>query len=214
MSEKACIFDLDGTLLDTLQDLANSANAALETVGLPQRSLEEVRSFVGNGVRVLMRRAVPEGTSDALYESAYAHFLEIYAREKSHHTCPYEGIAETVQALEARGIRCAVLSNKNDDAVAALCAQYFPGLFEWTQGMCEGFQPKPAPDALFAICTRLGLALDDVIYIGDSEVDVQTAEAAGVRMIAVTWGFRSREALLAAGAKTFINHPKELLSVL
>ncbi len=214
MSGKACIFDLDGTLLDTLQDLANSVNAALEAVGMPKRSLEEVRSFVGNGVRVLMRRAMPEGTSETMYESAYAHFLEVYAREKSHYTCPYEGITETVQALEARGIRCAVLSNKNDDAVAALCAQYFPGLFEWTQGMCDGFQPKPAPDALFAICTRLGLALDDVIYIGDSEVDVQTAEAAGVRMIAVTWGFRSREALLEAGAKTFIDHPKELLSVL
>lgn len=214
MSGQVCIFDLDGTLLDTLQDLANSANAALKAVGLPPRSIDEVRQFVGNGVRMLMRRAVPAGTDDVVYEKAYAQFLDVYAREKSHYTCPYPGIQETVQALEACGVRCAVLSNKNDDAVAALCVQYFPGLFEWTQGMREEFRPKPAPDALFAICKRLNVALDHVVYIGDSEVDVQTAQAAGVRLIAVTWGFRSREKLLAAGAETFIDHPEELLSIL
>lgn len=214
MSRQACIFDLDGTLLDTLQDLANSANAALKAVGLPTRSIDDVRRFVGNGVRVLMRRAVPEGTDDATYEAAYAQFLDVYAREKAHHTCPYAGIRETVQVLEARGVRCAVLSNKNDDAVAALCAQYFPGLFEWTQGMRDGIRPKPAPDALLAICKRLNIALDDVVYIGDSEVDVQTAQAAGVRLIAVTWGFRSRQALLEAGATTLVDRPEELLSVL
>lgn len=214
MSKPVCIFDLDGTLLNTLQDLANSTNAALAAVGLPQRSIDEVRRFVGNGVRVLMRRAVPEGTDDSVYEAAYAQFLDVYAREKAHYTCPYVGILETVQTLETRGIRCAVLSNKNDDAVAALCAQYFPGLFEWTQGMCDGFRPKPAPDALFAICKRMNVSLENVFYVGDSEVDVQTAAAAGVRLVAVTWGFRSREALLAAGATTLIDRPEDLLAIL
>ena len=157
MRVKACIFDLDGTLLDTLEDLANSCNAALASVGLPQRSLEDVRAFVGNGVRMLMTRAVPSNTDAATFERAYAAFLEIYAREKAHHTRPYAGISETVQAINARGIATAVLSNKDDDAVRALCAQYFPNHFAWTQGMRDGIRPKPAPDALLAICERLGV---------------------------------------------------------
>lgn len=211
---RACIFDLDGTLLDTLQDLTNSVNAALAACDFPQRSLDEVRAFVGNGVRRLMRRAVPDGTSDADYEKAYAYFLDVYEREKAHYTRPYAGVIDTVQALQARGIRCAVLSNKNDDAVRALCAQYFPEVFEMTQGLCQGIAAKPAPDALFKICERLGIAIDDAVYVGDSEVDVATAEAAGMRLIAVTWGFRSREALIEAGAHTLIDTPKDLLRLL
>lgn len=211
---RACIFDLDGTLLDTLQDLANSVNEALADCGFPGRSLEEVRAFVGNGVKVLMRRAVPPGTDEAGYARCYARFLEVYAREKAHFTKPYLGIIETVQALEARGIRCAVLSNKNDDAVAALCDQYFPQTFEMTQGMREGVAPKPAPDALFCICERLGVEVADAVYIGDSEVDVATAKAAGMRLVAVTWGFRSRAALIEAGAKELIDTPGALLTVL
>lgn len=213
MSVKACIFDLDGTLLDSLTDLANSANAALRSVQLPVRTINEVRQFVGNGVRVLMERAVPPGTDSATLEQAYAAFLDIYAREKAHYTKPYAGIVETVQALEARGIRCAVLSNKEDGAVAALCAQYFPGLFEWTQGMRPGIRPKPAPDALEAICARMSVERSEVLYIGDSEVDVKTAAAAGVPLVAVTWGFRTPQTLREAGATTLIDHPKELLAV-
>lgn len=213
MSIQACIFDLDGTLLDTLDDLANSCNMALQSVGLPVRSRDEVRAFVGNGVRKLMERAVPIGTTSDVLETAYANFLEIYAREKAHYTKPYAGIVETVQALEARGLRCAVLSNKDDTAVRPLCAQYFPGLFEWTQGMRPGIRPKPAPDALLAICARMGVDVAEAVYIGDSEVDVQTAAAAGMRLVAVTWGFRSPETLAAAGATTCINAPEELLKI-
>lgn len=214
MKSQACIFDLDGTLLDTLQDLANSVNIALEDFGQPVRTVEEVRAFVGNGVRKLMQRAVPEGTDEDLGERIYERFLEVYDREKNHYTKPYDGILELIALLKARGIACAVLSNKNDDAVAALCEAHFPNCFEFTQGMRPGVAPKPAPDALFALCTRMGINPEDAVYIGDSEVDVKTAQAAGMRLVAVTWGFRSREMLAKTGAKEMIDAPRELIEKL
>lgn len=214
MKSQACIFDLDGTLLDTLQDLANSVNIALEDFGQPVRTVEEVRAFVGNGVRKLMQRAVPEGTDEDLGERIYERFLEVYDREKNHYTKPYDGILELIALLKARGIACAVLSNKNDDAVAALCEAHFPNCFEFTQGMRPGMAPKPAPDALFALCTRMGINPEDAVYIGDSEVDVKTAQAAGMRLVAVTWGFRSREMLAKTGAKEMIDAPRELIEKL
>lgn len=214
MKSQACIFDLDGTLLDTLQDLANSVNIALEDFGQPVRTVEEVRAFVGNGVRKLMQRAVLEGTDEDLGERIYERFLEVYDREKNHYTKPYDGILELIALLKARGIACAVLSNKNDDAVVALCEAHFPNCFEFTQGMRLGVAPKPAPDALFALCTRMGINPEDAVYIGDSEVDVKTAQAAGMRLVAVTWGFRSREMLAKAGAKEMIDAPRELIEKL
>lgn len=214
MKSQACIFDLDGTLLDTLQDLANSVNIALEDFGQPVRTVEEVRAFVGNGVRKLMQRAVLEGTDEDLGERIYERFLEVYDREKNHYTKPYDGILELIALLKARGIACAVLSNKNDDAVVALCEAHFPNCFEFTQGMRPGVAPKPAPDALFALCTRMGINPEDAVYIGDSEVDVKTAQAAGMRLVAVTWGFRSREMLAKAGAKEMIDAPRELIEKL
>ena len=214
MKSQACIFDLDGTLLDTLQDLANSVNIALEDFGQPVRTVEEVRAFVGNSVRKLMQRAVPEGTDEDLGERIYERFLEVYDREKNHYTKPYDGILELIALLKARGIACAVLSNKNDDAVAALCEAHFPNCFEFTQGMRPGVAPKPAPDALFALCTRMGINPEDAVYIGDSEVDVKTAQAAGMRLVAVTWGFRSREMLAKTGAKEMIDAPRELIEKL
>ncbi|MEE0434517.1 MAG: HAD-IA family hydrolase [Peptococcaceae bacterium] len=213
MALKACIFDLDGTLLDTLEDLATSANSALAACGLPTRSREDIRSFVGNGVRVLMRRALPEETDADTAQKAYEAFLDIYARNKAQTTKPYEGIISMLEALHARGLQLAVLSNKDDAAVAALCAQYFPDIFALTQGMRDGVRPKPAPDTLLSLCARLGVAPDEVIYIGDSEVDVQTARAADMRLIAVTWGFRSRQTLLEAGAQTFAEKPMDVLAL-
>ena len=214
MKSQACIFDLDGTLLDTLQDLANSVNIALEDFGQPVCTVEEVRAFVGNGVRKLMQRAVPEGTDEDLGERIYERFLEVYDREKNHYTKPYDGILELIALLKARGVACAVLSNKNDDAVVALCEAHFPNCFEFTQGMRPGVAPKPAPDALFALCTRMGINPEDAVYIGDSEVDVKTAQAAGMRLVAVTWGFRSREMLAKTGAKEMIDAPRELIEKL
>ncbi len=210
MKAKACIFDLDGTLLNTLDDLANSANEALAAHGEPQRSLAEVRRFVGNGVRVLIHRAVSEECSEALENDIFATFLKVYEREKAHYTRPYEGIEETLDALAAQGLRLAVLSNKNDDAVRALCEQYFPNRFEITQGLTESIQAKPAPDALLLICKKMGITVEEAVYVGDSEVDVATAKACGMRLVACSWGFRDKEELLAAGTSTVIDAPAAL----
>lgn len=210
MKAKACIFDLDGTLLNTLDDLANSVNEALAAHGEPQRSLAEVRRFVGNGVRVLIHRAVSEECSEALENDIFATFLKVYEREKAHYTRPYEGIEETLDALAAQGLRLAVLSNKNDDAVRALCEQYFPNRFEITQGLTESIQAKPAPDALLLICKKMGITVEEAVYVGDSEVDVATAKACGMRLVACSWGFRDKEELLAAGTSTVIDAPAAL----
>lgn len=210
MKAKACIFDLDGTLLNTLDDLANSVNEALAAHGEPQRSLAEVRRFVGNGVRVLTHRAVSEECSETLENDIFATFLKVYEREKAHYTRPYEGIEETLDALAAQGLRLAVLSNKNDDAVRALCEQYFPNRFEITQGLTESIQAKPAPDALLLICKKMGIAVEEAVYVGDSEVDVATAKACGMRLVACSWGFRDKEELLAAGASAVIDAPAAL----
>lgn len=210
MKAKACIFDLDGTLLNTLDDLANSVNEALAAHGEPHRSLAEVRRFVGNGVRVLIHRAVSEECSEALENDIFATFLKVYEREKAHYTRPYEGIEETLDALAAQGLHLAVLSNKNDDAVRALCEQYFPNRFEITQGLTESIQAKPAPDALLLICKKMGITVEEAVYVGDSEVDVATAKACGMRLVACSWGFRDKEELLAAGASTVIDAPAAL----
>lgn len=214
MKVQACIFDLDGTLLDTLKDLANSVNEALACYHQPVHSIEDIRCYVGNGVRRLMHRALPKTISDDLFEEIFEKFLEIYAREKAHYTKPYDGILPLIQVLQDKEMRCAVLSNKNDDAVAALCEQYFPDCFEVVQGMQPGIAPKPAPDALLMICERMGISVEEAIYIGDSEVDVATARAADMRLIAVSWGFRSEETLREVGAKEIIHSPRELLEKL
>ena len=211
MKVQACIFDLDGTLLDTLKDLSNSVNEALAYYHQSVHTIEDIRCYVGNGVRRLMHRALPDNISEDLFEAVFEKFLEVYAREKAHYTKPYDGIIPLIEALKSRGLRCAVLSNKNDDAVVALCKKYFPDCFEVVQGMQPGIAPKPAPDALFMICERMKIAVGEAIYIGDSEVDVATAKAANMRLVAVSWGFRSQEMLLEAGAKEIIHSPMELL---
>ncbi|MDO4280874.1 MAG: HAD-IA family hydrolase [Peptococcaceae bacterium] len=213
MKRQAFIFDLDGTLLNTIQDLANSVNETLRDFHQPTYSVDEVRMMVGNGVRKLIERACAEGTDSHQQEKMYQRFLEIYAREKAHFTKPYPGIVKTVQALEAQGMRCAVLSNKNDDAVKALCDQFFPDAFALSQGVSDHVRPKPAPDGLLNVCKRLGVDVEAALYIGDSEVDIQTGRAAKMDMASVTWGFREPETLLQAGATLLVDAPEELLKL-
>lgn len=212
MHIKACIFDLDGTILDTLDDLTNSVNLALHTCQLPLRSREEVRRFVGNGVRKLMSRAVPTDCAIEREEEAYRHFLNIYAVEKAHYTKPYSHIVEAINILTAHGLRCAVLSNKNDEAVKALCDLYFPDVFEQAQGISETVIAKPHPSGLLKLCQELGINIENTIYIGDSEVDIATGAAAGMEVLSVTWGFRSEEVLLQAGATTLVRSPQEMVA--
>ena len=207
------IFDLDGTLLDTLSDLAASVNHALRTHGLPEHSIDDVRRFVGNGVRKLMERAVPDGAANPLFDETFATFRQYYMAHSLDTTRPYEGIPETLEALKARGCHLAVVSNKMMAATQELCYHFFPSTIEVAIGEDEaaGIRRKPAPDTVFAALKALGVGKEDAVYVGDSDVDIQTARNAGIPCISVLWGFRDRDFLLQNGAETFISTPSELL---
>lgn len=207
------IFDMDGTILDTLEDLTDSLNVVLSENGLPERSLEEVRSFVGNGIRLLIERAVPETTSADVINQVYRDFMEYYPLHCSDKTKAYEGIPELLSSLREEGYSTAVISNKADVAVQELCRQYFEDSFDFAVGEREGIQKKPAPDSVFEVMKRLQIEPERTVYVGDSEVDVETAKNAQITCIAVNWGFRSEECLKAQGAEIIISEPKELLAL-
>lgn len=194
------IFDLDGTLLDTLADLRQGINYALGTQGFASRSMAEVRAFVGNGIWKLVERAVPAGTSEAQMDAVYEAFNPYYARHCADLTVPYDGILPLLQKLQAQGVVCALVSNKPDYAVQTLAAQYFPGLLAASAGAKDGVRKKPAPDSVFAVIHQLGAEGLRAVYIGDSEVDLQTAQNAALPCISVSWGFRDRSVLEQAGA--------------
>ena len=207
------IFDLDGTLLDTLTDLAASCNYALRTHGMPEHSVDDVRRFVGNGVRLLMERAIPNGAANPDFEATFATFREHYMHHSLDTTRPYPGILEMLSDLKARGCRLAVVSNKMMAATVELCRHFFPDVIEVAIGEheAEGIRKKPAPDTVFAALRELGVEKDGAVYVGDSDVDVQTAVNSGLPCISVLWGFRDRDFLIQHGAKTFISAPSELL---
>lgn len=212
MTYKTYIFDLDGTLLDTLQDLASSVNYALRHHHMPEHSIDDIRRFVGNGVRLLMERAVPDGAANPQFESTFATFREYYMLHSLDTTCPYEGISEVIRQLKERGCRLAVVSNKMMTATQELVAHFFPEIeVAIGEHEAEGIRKKPAPDTVFEALRRLGVAQDEAVYVGDSDVDLQTARNAGLPCISVLWGFRDRDFLLQHGATTLIEHPSELL---
>ena len=210
---KTFIFDLDGTLLDTLQDLADSVNHALRQYGMPEHSLDDIRRFVGNGVRLLMERAVPEGAQHPLFEEAFASFRQYYMQHSLDTTRPYDGIVETIRELKLRGCRLAVVSNKMMAATQELVAHFFPDV-EVAIGEHEaaGIRKKPAPDTVDEALRQLGVTREGAVYVGDSDVDLLTARNSGLPCISVLWGFRDREFLLAHGATTFIEHPRDLIN--
>ena len=206
------IFDLDGTLLNTLDDLAASVNYALRTHGMPERTLDEVRSFVGNGVRLLMERAIPEGSANPRFEETFATFRAYYMEHSLDKTRPYEGIPEMIHTLKQRGCRLAVVSNKFYAATQELIRHFFPEItVAIGEHESEGIRKKPAPDTVFEALRQLGVGKEKAVYVGDSDVDLQTARNSGLPCISVLWGFRNRDFLLAHGATTFISHPEELL---
>jgi len=210
------IFDLDGTVLDTLDDLASAVNVALTRADLPARTRDEVRTFVGNGIRSLVERAVPTGTDPAKTDTVFADFKEYYGAHCAECTAPYEGVIELLKALRAAGCRTAVLSNKADFAVQALCHRYFDGLLDAVAGEreSEGIPKKPAPDGVYAICKELNAPLARAVYIGDSEVDVVTAQNAGLDAILVDWGFRTAAQLREAGARTVVSDTAALATAI
>ena len=211
---KAVIFDLDGTLLDTLEDLKNSVNYALIKNDMPERSTDEVRAFVGNGVAKLIERAVPSGTQEAEREAVFADFKAHYGVHCDDNTKPYPGIISLLDELKASGIKTAVVSNKLDSAVKKLCKKYFGDRLSAAIGDIEGRKRKPYPDAVFAALEEIGAAADESVYIGDSDVDVLTAKNCGMDCIAAEWGFRSREVLVSAGASVIAGNAEELKGLL
>lgn len=217
------IFDLDGTLLDTLDDLASAVNYALRTYCMPEHSIDDVRRFVGNGVRKLMERAVPDGADNPLFDEVFATFRSYYVEHAQDTTHPYEGIQETLAELKARGCRLAVVSNKMRKATEELCRHFFPDTIEVAIGEDEaaGIRKKPAPDTVFAALdaldslgdsrSSLGSPRTSAVYVGDSDVDIETAHNAGIPCISVLWGFRDKDFLLQHGAKALISAPHDLL---
>ncbi len=210
------VFDLDGTLLDTLEDLTDSVNEAIGRFGFPERSVEEIRSFVGNGIAKLIERVLPEGTKDPHYEEILKVFREYYALHCKDKTKPYDGILRMLEQLREQGYRMAVVSNKFDAAVKELCALYFGDRILTAVGESEKVRKKPAPDAVYRVLEELSVSSEQAVYVGDSDVDLATAKNVPMTCISVTWGFRSRQQLLEAGAaeELMITDPMQLRELL
>lgn len=208
------IFDLDGTLLNTLVDLKDSTNFALNKFGYPSRTLEEVRCFVGNGVKKLIERAIPNGLNNKDFEECLAVFKQHYSENMYNNTAPYDGILEILAFLKNNNYKIAVVSNKFDYAVKELCKKYFKGLVDTAIGQSETVPKKPVPDSVYKAIEELGANHCDCIYVGDSEVDVQTAKNANLPCIGVTWGFRSKDVLQKEGCKKIIDKPCDIIKVI
>lgn len=211
---KACIFDLDGTLTDTLESLTYSVNKTLGEMDLPPITAKECESFVGNGARVLMEcslRAAGEENMDRL-EEAMERYGRIFDANCTYHVTPYEGVEEMLRGLKEKGIRLGVLSNKPHRQTVKVVREIFgEDVFDFAQGQQEQVPRKPDPVGVLCLLEKMQAAREECLYVGDSEVDIQTGRNAGVRTISVTWGFRTREVLVAAGAGTIIDRPEELL---
>lgn len=210
MKYKLAIFDMDGTILSTLDDLANGVDYALRENGLPARSKQETRAALGRGVRFLIEQSVPDGLSDAEISKVEEDFLKYYKVHSMDNTRPYDGIVELIKEVRESGIKTAVVSNKIDSAVKELCANFFEGAFDVAYGERPGIPRKPDPKPINAIIDEFGLSKNEVVYIGDSEVDLLTANNAKIDHIIVTWGFRDREFLEQNGAKNLVESMDKL----
>lgn len=210
---KLAVFDMDGTILDTLEDLKDSVNYALKECGFPARTYDEVRRFVGNGIRKLIERAVPEGTDISDIDRVHEVFTGYYKVHCADKTKAYDGIKPLIEELRANGVKTAVVSNKADYGVQELCKQYFDGLFDYAVGEREGIRRKPAPDSVNEALRALGTDKSEAVYIGDSDVDFETAVNAGLPCISVLWGFRDEEFLRSKGATLFVSKPSEILNI-
>lgn len=214
MKLKTILFDMDGTLLDSLPGLLHSTNAALTACGYPERTYEEVRTFVGNGVGKLIERALPGGLDNPDYEACLAAFRADYQDAMFTGSKLYPGISELLEALRTEGCRLAVVSNKIDSAVQALSARFLEQRVDVAIGEREGVARKPAPDSVYAALDALQMPRESAAYVGDSEVDLQTARNAGVPCFSVDWGNRSAQELVRAGAVSISHTPEELLQAL
>ncbi len=211
MKYKAIVFDLDGTLLNTLDDLYLSVNYALEQFNLPLRTKEEVCSFVGNGVANLMERSIGENLGSVDFDACLNCFKKHYSVHSEDNTAPYDDVCALLATLKDKNVKCAIVSNKFDAAVKGLAEKYFPSLVDVALGESPAFNRKPAPDLVFCALEKLGVNKNDSLFVGDSEVDVQTALNAKIDFLGVLWGFRSKEVLSLAGATAFASLPQDIL---
>ena len=213
---KAVIFDLDGTLLNTLDDLADSCNETLHQMNFPLRSIDEVRQFVGNGIAKLMELAIPDGKENPEYEKSVLLMKKNYANNWQNKTRPYNGILDLISTLHRMKIKTGIVSNKPDAQVKELAAYYFSSNIkrETAVGDFEGRNRKPSPDSVLEVMRILEVKKDETIYVGDSDVDIETAKNAGIPCISVTWGFRDKNFLLNSGAKKLADKPEEILKYL
>lgn len=214
MAIRAVIWDLDGTLLDTLSDLCNSVNAALQMHNLPLHTIDEVRTFVGGGIKNLIDRSVPAGYDPEKTAQVLADFTAHYAEHSKDLTRPYDGILDTLDALLARGVKMGIVSNKIDFAVKELSREYFGDRMLVSVGDDPSRPRKPAPDSVWEAMRQLGVTKEETVYVGDSDVDVYTAHNAGLPCVAVSWGFRSRECLVSAGADVIADTTEALFEAL
>lgn len=211
MNYKAAIFDLDGTLLDTLDDLWDAVNHTMERYGFPRRTRNEVRSFVGNGVERLIELSVPDGRNNPKFAEAVTAYRAHYAENSENKTAPYDGVIDLIRKLIADGVAVSVVSNKPHGATVTLCAKYFPEItVVCGEREAEGIRRKPYPDTVFKAVEDLGCEVGECVYIGDSEVDIRTAENAGMDCISVLWGFRDEEYLRGEGGTVFVRTADEL----
>lgn len=206
------IFDMDGTILNTIDDIAGAVNYILEKYQFPLRSVEEVKFFVGNGLKRTLELSLPEGTAPSFIDEIYEEFVSYYKTHCHIATKPYDGIVETIDTLKQAGYQLAVVSNKRQEAVEDLCKEFYPGLFDIQMGDQDGMQRKPAPDMVSYVLEKLSANTSQALYIGDSDVDVKTARNAKLTGIFVTWGFRSRDFLVQQGAHHIVDTPQELLT--
>jgi len=214
MKYETVLFDLDGTLLYTLEDLKDAVNHELARCGDPQRTLEEVRSFVGNGLRMLMRRALPAACSEEEVTERTASMRAYYYENSCNKTTVYPGVLELMEKLKAAGVAVGVVSNKVDESVQVLCQRFFPGLVDAATGEVQGLPRKPEPATIELTLERMGREKAGAVYVGDSTVDLEAAKNAGLPCIAVCWGFQDREVLEAAGAQVIAATAEELWAAL
>ncbi|MBR1425801.1 HAD family hydrolase [bacterium] len=216
MRKKAIIFDLDGTLLNTLEDLTDSTNFALKYFNYPQRTIKEVCHFIGDGVAKLIERAIPYGLDNKDYNKCLEIFKKHYADNMYNKTSPYNGIVEMLKKLKSKGYKIAVVSNKFDFAVEHLCEKYFPNLIDISAGENEalGIKKKPAPDIILKVLDKFNINCEDAIFVGDSDVDILCAKNSNMDCISVVWGFRDENFLKKHGAKIIIQKPAQLFEIL
>lgn len=212
--KNAIVFDLDGTLLNTLEDLCDSTNFALEKCGFPKRTLGEVRRFVGNGIRKLIERAVPESAEAPAITECYEIFCEHYKGNMENKTAEYEGVSDMLRALYEAGYKMAIVTNKADFAAQALCKSLFGEYVKTVVGSVDSRPNKPAPDGVYYALRQMGVEKSEAVFVGDSEVDMETAKNAEIDAVGVLWGFRDLADLQKAGVKMTVKDTKELKNLL